>query len=80
MIDIVNQQSNILAHVHIDIIGPGQKLLCLINQIRGENAADQSIFIIVIEFFQTAGKQTEGGADKDLVRLPAFQLLRSTPH
>ena len=55
MIQIIDDQCDILAHIHIDIIRSGQQIRCLIYQIRRQNPVDGSILIVFVKFGQAGG-------------------------
>ena len=56
MIQIIDDQCDILAHIHIDIIRSGQQIWCLMYQIRRQNPVDGSILIVLLKFAQSFGE------------------------
>ena len=60
MVQIVDNQCDILAHINIDIVWSGQKLWCLIYQVGSQDAVNQAILLVLVELVQAVGEQTEG--------------------
>ena len=65
MIQGVDDQSDILAHVTVDIIFLFQELRSLIYQVGGQKTIKQSLIVGVVKLIQTVGKKSESGADVD---------------
>jgi ligand-binding sensor domain-containing protein len=63
---------DVLAHIYIDIIWLGEKLRCLVYQVGGQDAVDQTVLIVLVKLLQSVGKQTEGRAYEYLSRLAAL--------
>ena len=65
MVEGVDDQGNVFAHVAGDIVVFGKKLRGLVNQVSGEQLVEDAIFVGFVEFFQAIGEETEGGTDID---------------
>lgn len=72
MIQVVDNQGDVLAHVHVDVVRTGEKLRRLVHQVGGQDAVDQAVFIILIELIQPVRKQAEGRTCEDLSRLSSL--------
>ena len=72
MIQRINDVSDILAEVAVDIIWFLEQLRCLVYQVGGQDAVDQTVLIVLVKLLQSVGKQTEGRAYEYLSRLAAL--------
>mgnify|MGYP007025218752 CR=1 FL=1 len=57
MIQGINEQSNVFAHVAVDIIRTLQELRRLINQVGCKDLGNNTLLISLVEFVQTAGEK-----------------------
>src|SRR5699024_1104951 len=80
MVERFNQKSDVLAHIYVNIIGLGKKLLRLINQICRQYPVYQSFLISLIKSLQTVGEQSEGRTHKDAACFAALQLCCNIDH
>ena len=72
MIQGVDDQGDVFAHIDADIVRSGEKLRCLVYQVGGQDAVDQTVLIVLVKLLQSVGKQTEGRAYEYLFRLAAL--------
>ena len=75
MIKVVDNEGNILAHIHINVVGSLKKIRSLIYQVCGQYPVNDSLIIILVKLCKSPRKQTKGSAHKNLPGLPALQLL-----
>ena len=59
MIQCIDDESNIFAHITVNIIRLGEKLRCLINQVCRQNTVNDALLIRLIKLFHSVRKQTE---------------------
>ena len=62
----INEQSNIFAHIAVYIIFFLQKLIRLVHQIGGEQSVEITSREGFVEFFHSICEESEGGAHEDL--------------
>ena len=65
MVEGINDQGDVFAHVAIYIVWLLKQLVCLINQIGGQEAVKVPVLVCVVEAFQSVCKQAKGSAHKD---------------
>ena len=70
MVQCVNDESDVFAHVTINIVRFGEELRRLIDQVCGEDTANDAILIRFVEFLHAVGEQAEGAAEDDPGRDP----------
>lgn len=80
MIQVIDNQRNILAHIHIDIIRTGQKLRSLVNEIRRQNPVNDTVLIVLIKLCKTVREETKGCTDEDFSCLSALEFLCDILH
>lgn len=80
VIQRVDQKSDVLAQIAVDIIGALQQFRCLIYQIGGQDPVKNPLFIGLIKFIQSVGKETEGGTEEYLVGIHILQKLGTFDH
>ena len=73
MIQSINDQSNVFAHIAVYIIRLLEKFIRLIYQIGGKETVKVSVFVCSVKTFQAIGEKPEGGAHKNLGSAPLFQ-------
>ena len=73
VVEGVDDQGNVFAHVAGDIVVFGKKLRGLVNQVSGEQLVEDAIFVGFVEFFQAIGEETEGGTDIDSTGTSFFE-------
>ena len=66
MIQRINDQCDIFAHIACDVIRFGEKLRCLINKVCSKKFIKDTVLVSFVKFFHSFGEETEGGTDKDL--------------
>ena len=64
MVERVDDECDVLAHIYIDIIWLGEKLRCLVDNIRCENLIYKTCLISFIELLKTIGEKTEGACEE----------------
>ena len=57
MIQVINDKGNVFAHVHTDVVWTRQQIRRLIHQVGGKDPVGQSLFVILVKFGQTIGKE-----------------------
>ena len=67
MIQGINDVSDILAQVAVDIPLTLQEFRCLVDQVGGQHSVDNTRLIGLVKLVQAIGKQTEGGKDKNFI-------------
>ena len=65
MVQRVDDIRDVFAQVTVDVIGLFQKLRRLIHQVGGQNVVEKAAFIRLVEFFKSAGEETEGSTDEN---------------
>ena len=65
----VDDQGDVFAHIDADIVRSGEKLRCLVYDVGGQNLCEESFLISLVEFLQSAGEQSEGRAHVDVASL-----------
>ena len=56
MVQRIDQQSNVFAHIAVDIVWTAQKLRCLVDQVGCEDVGDDAFFVRFVELLQTVCK------------------------
>lgn len=69
MVQVINDERDVFAHIDADIVRSGEKLRCLVYQVGGQDAVDQTVLIVLVKLLQSVGKQTEGRTYEYLSRL-----------
>ena len=72
MVQSIDDVSDVFAHITVYIIRFLKKLRCLVYQVGGQDAVDQTVLIVLVKLLQSVGKQTEGRAYEYLSRLAAL--------
>ena len=80
MIQGVDDQGDIFAHITVDIVWSDQQFRGLVDQVGGQDAVESSFFVGFVEFGQSVGEQAEGGAHEDFVGSAVFQKLGYFEH
>ena len=62
MVQVIDDERDVFAHIDADIVRSGEKLRCLVYQVGGQDAVDQTVLIVLVKLLQSVGKQTEGRA------------------
>ena len=75
MVQVIDDERDVFAHIYADIVWSGEKLRCLIYQVGGQDAVDQAVLIVLVKLLQSVGKQTKGRAYEYLSRLTALTIL-----
>ena len=66
MIQRINNQRNVFAHIHAGIIGLGQKLRALVHQVGSKNPVNDPFLMELIKSGKTVGEKAECREDKYL--------------
>ena len=74
MVQSVDNQCNILAHIAVDIIWFGEQLRCLIDQVCSQNTCQNTLFISLIKLLKSICEESECSSGKNAVRFSAFQF------
>ena len=77
MVEGVDHQCNIFAHVTINIIRSFQKFRRLIDQIGSQNGIDAAFLIRFIKLFKAVGEQAEGCGGKE--EIMSSRMITSLP-
>ncbi len=75
MVEAGNDVGNVLAHVRFDEPWCFVKLWGGVGEIGGNNTADISFFISLVELVQTASEEWEGNSSKDAIGFALFELI-----
>ena len=75
MVQSINDVSNVLTHITVDIPLSLKQFRSLVDQVGGQNLVDNAVLVSLVELVQTVGEEAEGGEDEDLV---GFTLLQSS--
>ena len=65
MVQCIDHQCDVLAHVAVDVVRAAEQFRCLIDQVCCEDSADQSFFLSLVEFFHTVCEKSEGCSSVD---------------
>ena len=80
MIQSINQISNILAHITVNIIRSFQQFRSLVYQIRCQNLINNSGLISQIKFLQAIRKEPKRRSNKDTSSISLLQLSCNIQH
>lgn len=69
MVQGIDDIGDVFAHVAADVPFPLEKLRGLVDQVGGEDAVDDPLFIGPVKLVQTVSEKAEGGKDEDVSRL-----------
>ena len=72
MVQSINDVSDVLTHIAVDIVRTAQKFRCLIGQVCSYNTIDDAFFYAFIELLQTIGENTKACHNEDNI---CFTLL-----
>ena len=75
MVQVIDDERDVFAHIDADIVRSGEKLRCLVYQVGGQDAVDQTGLLVLVKLLQSVGKQTEGCADKYFSCFSSLQLF-----
>ena len=56
MVQRIDQQSNVFAHIAVDIVWTAQKFRCLLDQVGCEDVGDDAFLVRFVELLQTVCK------------------------
>ena len=65
MVQGINHQRDVFAHLAADIVWTFQKFRRLIDQVSGQNGIDQAIFVGFVKLLEAIGEQAEGSCSKN---------------
>lgn len=65
----IDDIGDVFAHVAADVPLPLEKLRGLVDQVGGEDAVDDPLFIGLVKLVQAVGEEAEGGKDENVSRL-----------
>ncbi len=80
VVQSVDEQSDVLAHIAVYIIRAAQELRSLVYQVGGKELRHEAVLIGLVELSQAVGEQGEGAEDKDAVSAAALQFLHNLDH
>ena len=80
MVEGIDDISNILAHIAVDIPLTFKELRCLIYKVCCEYAADIAVLISLIELIKSACEETESRAAEDPAGLTLLKLICNFQH
>ena len=69
MVKCIDNVSNVLTHIAVDVPFLGQKLGRLVNKVRGKNSCNGTVFVSLIKTIEAVGEKSEGCEDEDSVRI-----------
>ena len=73
MIQGINDQCDVFAHITADVVWLLKKLRCLVNQVGSEEFVEVAFFVSIIEFIKTVCEESECRADVNLTCTLLFQ-------
>ena len=59
MVQRINDQSNIFAHIAADVVWLLKKLRCLVNQVGSKEFVEVAFLVSIVKFIKTIGKESE---------------------
>lgn len=65
----IDDIGDVFAHVAADVPLPLEKFRGLVDQVGGEDAVDDPLFIGLVKLVQAVGEEAESGKDEDVSRL-----------
>ena len=80
VIEDIDDQCDVFAHIAVVIIRTAKQIRCLIDQIRCDHTVDYSLCICLIKGIQTSGKESESCDSKDAFCLSVLELTRYIEH
>ena len=51
MVQVIDDERDVFAHIDADIVRSGEKLRCLVYQVGGQDAVDQTVLIVLSSNF-----------------------------
>ena len=72
MIQRLDNQGNVLAHVAADIVRTFQKFRALVFQVCGQNAVNQAFLVSFVKLFHAVCKQSEGSRGENPLCFPGL--------
>lgn len=69
MVQGIDDIGDVFAHVAADVPLPPEKFRGLVDQVGGEDAVDDPLFIGLVKLVQAVGEEAESGKDEDVSRL-----------
>ena len=79
MVQSINDVSNVLTHITVDIPLSLKQFRSLVDQVGGQNLVDNAVLVSLVELVQTVGEEAEGGEYEDLVGFYAPSEQRQLP-
>ena len=76
MVQQIDHQGDILAHIDVGIPFPRQKLRRLIDQIGRKDLVNDTVPVGFVKLVKTIGKETESYSRKHPARIPLLQMER----
>ena len=76
----VDDQGDVFAHIAVDIVRFTQQFRGLVDQVGGQDAVEGPFFVGFIELCHAVGEQTKGGTHEDFVGSPVFEELSYLEH
>ena len=80
MVKCVDQVSDVLAHVAVDVPFTGKKLGCLVNQVCGKDSVDDALLVSFVETLEAVGEEAEGCEDENLVCVSLLKCGTNLEH
>ena len=74
MIECVDDERDVFAHIAVDIVRFGQKLRSLVDQVGRKDAAYDAVLVGLVESFHTICEQAECGGCEDPFCFSPLQL------
>ena len=69
MVQCIDHQCDVLAHVAVDVVRTAEQFRCLIGQVGGYDLVDCAVCNRLVKTLQAVGEQTEGCNNEDTVGL-----------
>ena len=76
----VDDQGDVFAHIAVDIVRFTQQFRGLVDQVGGQDVVEGPFFVGLIELCHAVGEQTKGGTHEDFVGSPVFEELSYLEH
>ena len=80
VVQSVDEKSDVLAHVNIDVVFFGKKFFRLVDKVCCHYAVDETTFKGFVKFLQSVCEKTKCGSDKDTVCFAALQFGSDIDH
>ena len=80
MVQSINDVSDVLTHIAVDVPFSLKQFRSLVDQVGGQYLIDDAVLISLGELVQTVGEETKSGEDEDLICLALLQSSGNFQH